>query len=243
MFTPTRGILRCTHRVTPGRFLPDNVNRFNVSLKVTQPSDHRTFHTFAALFFLVFLTSAFVHLLGPLRDGLLVFACSPFSSSSSSRLSRCSCSSLSSPPFFVSFSPSPLHPVLPLRPFRDGLFFLVPRLRGFRRVFGTVWGFCPCRSPKLGFPWLSLVFPGFAWFSCFLFGVLPAETQRGAFCFFAFWLCLLSVGVFVRLSGANEDAHAALVMRIGTPTRVPAGDTKSFWPVVCFTVCASCWIW
>ena len=41
-------------------------------------------------------------------------------------------------------------------------------------------------------------------------------------------------------TGANKDAHAALVMRIGTPTRVPADDTKSLWRVVSLAVCASC---
>ena len=32
-------------------------------------------------------------------------------------------------------------------------------------------------------------------------------------------------------TGANEDTHAALVMRIGTPTRVPARDTSPFGPL------------
>ena len=40
----------------------------------------------------------------------------------------------------------------------------------------------------------------------------------------------------LRGTGANEDAHAVLVMRIGTPTRVPADDT-TFLARFLFSLC------
>ena len=88
----------------------------------------------------------------------------------------------------ASYSPVQGWPVLPLAlQLRSA-----PRLRGLGGCSGLFGVFALVGDPKLGFPW----------FSCFLFRVLPAEAQRGAFCFFAFLLRLFSVGVFVRLSGA-----------------------------------------
>ena len=88
----------------------------------------------------------------------------------------------------ASSSPVKGWPVLPLALQLRG----APRLRGLGGFSGLFGVFALVGDPKLGFPW----------FSCFLIGALPAETQRGSFCFFAFLLRLFSVGVFVRLSGA-----------------------------------------